>query len=1617
MKAVNFTQVLVFVLMAVTASLKAQCPPLPSPGHLTPTCPVKLVQINGFSPNGDGVLFTQVWRDTEAVDKNGNGNNRGLQEQIDSIFTGFDAFGLPLHPNQVSTTINWPTLGITYSASGSEPTSSSIQYLWPKCTGNCNGNNADRGVEQAQQDGWLIIPDSIQCIEFRVRGIYGKSMSLYLSQDGTMANMVKVIEAFDSAGVSGAVATWTIPVNLPISDLGQGFRYTRLRLYHHDALNLADTRVQWDIGDGLVNIPPQYIQSVPSADAVVNQPSGMKRQGGEFAFRDTLGFLFGADYPGPTLGQPILLDTRFKQSDSILVHDVISGSACDNVFVCGPLQLVAVRQRRPSNLTGHMYFQHWTNTNTVSSQTPGQQDFLEAFNSGASLPSHPNLPSTDTTSNPSNAFGLFVNSNQPLFQATFDAWILVPANVPCVQFQLGTNPSTTQATALFLGSNYFSLTRVAMEVNGAQEGGTYCLSGNHANANMLGWKWVRARLYIHDDGGGAHDSRVKWNLGRGFDYIPANRIYPCINSQDNSLPTIQASLTIVSSTEYGLLDTSGKTWAENGFQQPTVPIRTKEYLDVGIEVAPLGGCASQPNPTTGSTCQATLDADPCNRPPIAVADRDTTVQDVSIYLLPLANDYDPDIADSVALHIVSISSVPGLALPPTIRGQDTIEFHPGMGNFGDDQFDYVVCDDGTPPLCDTATFFIRISKDIDLDRVPDERDLDNDNDGISDQIECLTARTGGNSDSDHFDDAFDLDADNDGLPDIVEFGWVRQDSNGKVPLDTNRLLANDPNRNGWDDDFENLIGFDADADGIPDFQDLDSDNDGRYDIQEAGMGGLSADGIFMNLIDPDTNGWDNRALAATHEVDPDLDTVPAWRDLDADNDGIPNIREERLPDIDGDGRLDAISDPDSNGVDHTRMIVVMLDSDQDGIHNVHDLDSDNDGIADLVEYGRVDTDSSGGAGTPLVDVNRDGWQDSPSQAGISDYDADGFPDFIDLDSDNDGLYDRDEEVGRPNSRFGLVVVFTDPLHTGWDEDERLHGVRDWDSDLVPDRYDLDTDNDGIPDVIESGGRDAGPIDGMVDGLLDVNQDGADDAQMLVQWPHHDGDAITNHHDLDADNDGLLDLREGGRYTTGPTVVMVPGSDPDGWDNSIPHPGIRNADSDPLPDRIDLDSDNDGISDIYEAMRTGFAARWDSNQDGRVDTLQGFPGPGWFAAVAIPTYVDTDQDNLPDYIDLDSDNDGLADLFEDQPGQNNLVGTLTVIIDANGDGMDDNFASNARTDWDQDSIPDFRDLDSDQDGIADVIEAGYRDDQGGPGNKPDGRIDIFVDADGDGWLDNPLAARVDQDGDGYPTQRDRDSDNDGIPDIIEGSGIYPIPGGYVVDLFDSLVVDGWDDQKAILVPLDSDADGNPDYLDLDSDNDQLMDVIEGSADTILILMSRLDANADGMLDQFVDMDGYGWDFSHGTIQPKNTDNDRDPIFPALPWPDYRDPDADGDGFSDFDESQFAFAQNDCNQDGKPDWLEAFPCDVKFYQGFSPNGDGLNDEFWVDGIDYHKENSFTVFNRWGAMIYRDEDWDGKWNGVANQGLYAEGAPAPNGLYYYVFEFEGQSQPQRGYFYLRR
>ncbi len=77
-----------------------------------------------------------------------------------------------------------------------------------------------------------------------------------------------------------------------------------------------------------------------------------------------------------------------------------------------------------------------------------------------------------------------------------------------------------------------------------------------------------------------------------------------------------------------------------------------------------------------------------------------------------------------------------------------------------------------------------------------------------------------------------------------------------------------------------------------------------------------------------------------------------------------------------------------------------------------------------------------------------------------------------------------------------------------------------------------------------------------------------------------------------------------------------------------------------------------------------------------------------------------------------------------------------------------------------------------------------------------------------------------------------------------------------------------------------------------------------------------------------------------------------------------------------------------------WVQ---CPVVPPNVFTPNGDGQNETFIVQFLDGYESSKLTVYNRWGKIVYENEDYQNDWDGTH----YKSGNDLASGVYYYIVE----------------
>nr|WP_286941607.1 gliding motility-associated C-terminal domain-containing protein [Allomuricauda sp.] len=325
-------------------------------------------------------------------------------------------------------------------------------------------------------------------------------------------------------------------------------------------------------------------------------------------------------------------------------------------------------------------------------------------------------------------------------------------------------------------------------------------------------------------------------------------------------------------------------------------------------------------------------------------------------------------------------------------------------------------------------------------------------------------------------------------------------------------------------------------------------------------------------------------------------------------------------------------------------------------------------------------------------------------------------------------------------------------------------------------------------------------------------------------------------------------------------------------------------------------------------------------------------------------------------------------------------------------------------------PAVSDIDSDDDGIVDSFE------------------DLNVDGDND-----PSTNPTDTDGDGIPDYLDIDSDDDGVPDNVEAQ----TTAGYIPPSGNDLDGNGLDDAyenggNLGLIPVDTDGDGIPDYVDEDSDDDGVPDNIEahdfdhdGVPDVVFM---GSDKDNDGLDDGYEGDTQIDSDVNDEIDDPANdlpnTDNTDDV--------DYRDIDDDDDGIETRDEDldqDGNFANDDSDGDGTPNYLDpdlgmTEDDEIEVFNVVTPNGDGVHDVLTIRNIENYPNNTVKIYNRWGVLVFTTRAYNSSGNvfdGTSEGRVTVDqDNKLPVGTYFYIIDYEdlnGNMKQLSGYIYINR
>ncbi len=447
--------------------------------------------------------------------------------------------------------------------------------------------------------------------------------------------------------------------------------------------------------------------------------------------------------------------------------------------------------------------------------------------------------------------------------------------------------------------------------------------------------------------------------------------------------------------------------------------------------------------------------------------------------------------------------------------------------------------------------------------------------------------------------------------------------------------------------------------GFDDLKSYTTASDTALDIQ-ATLQGIEVSGTDSDLDDTPTGTSAEGPLRETAAINFSWRDVSSWEITYT----VENANSGRLFAHDGDGDF-TFADP--NIILNPQ---IAIDADNDGIANDVDVDDDGDGILDTQE-GLVEA-TLGTSGT---------WNISGNTA------------VTDL---GNGVY----VVATTTSSGGFTSGIFNPNGDDFWNDElageaSLQGDFDFGSTITFEFQDADGNPVSVDQPLfhidRLGGSAGGTANSALIGLatgawteLEGTQDFSVSANTVT-----DGDAGENtpsRYSAESGSSGNRSTAAGSLSLDGSrsnfTITIgqngATGLGVDGLEfilQAINPAQSRDTDLDGILDHLDLDSDNDGITDNVEAQASAqyrAPSGIDLNQDGLddvYDTRNVSAGTSAATSLNVNAPVNTDGEDSADYLDEDSDNDGINDIAERLDG---APDTLTSMADTDGDGLLDIF---------------------------------------------------------------------------------------------------------------------------------------------------------------------------------------------------------------------------------------------------------------------------------------------------------------------------------------------------------
>ncbi len=991
----------------------------------------------------------------------------------------------------------------------------------------------------------------------------------------------------------------------------------------------------------------------------------------------------------------------------------------------------------------------------------------------------------------------------------------------------------------------------------------------------------------------------------------------------------------------------------------------------------------------------------------------------------------------------------------TDNGDGTVDYVPAPNFNGVDTVVYTVCDNGTPlpAICVNDTLFVTVTP------VNDPPIVDN-------EYHTILVDTPVSGD---LTDAGDFDLDGNLVVTTTPLGGP---NNGSIVINPDGSYTYTPN-SGFVGNDTIIVEICDDGTPLPIICTTDTifiivnSCDVADPLSDCDGDGVTNGQELTDNTDP-LNSCD--FVVGSISTTPDMN----WMSSDCDGDGVTNGDE--YGGTDGDplttnDNTNPQDDCDYNSAQITVVVSSTADCDGDGVTNADEI-LDNTEPFNPCDYQITSVTLGQGGNWNLADCDGDGVTNAdeeldntnpfdPCDLIVASQTVTPSSTWLTSDCDGDGV-DNGTEVNGTTDPFAPCDPVQAPGYTGYDAGNPVWANADCDGDgeLNGDEISANIPSDPYCDnstITNPMGICCDPTDMT----LDCDGDGVTNGDEITDNtnPNDPCDFILASVTLSPDADWLTSDCDGDGVTNGDEIVGVDPMTQGDETNPLDECDF-NVSQITLPISSSADCDGDGVTNADEitdgtdpfnpceyntvSVSVAQSSVWntlDCDGDGviNVDEINGIDGD------SLTTNDNTDPNDPCSYnagqitvvvtSQADCDGDGVTNADEIADGtdpfnpcdlvlasQTVVPSTVWYETDCDNDGLTNEeevsgIDNGTTPDNPNGNITDPLNPDTDGDGVTDGTEGTDNTNPNDPCEYlvgsvtlPQGGDWLTSDCDGDGVsngqeitdstdVSNPCDLIVaNQDVTPDTTWLNNDCDNDGLTNGEETTGVDDPntpdnPNGNITD------------------PLNPDTDG-----DGVTDGVESVDGTNPNDPCDLILANQNVTPNQDWNDNDCDNDGL--------TNGEETSGIDNPLTSANPNGGITDPfdaDTDGDGVIDGTEANDETNPNDpCSFNDASITLEITadaPCQISIPEGFSPNGDGVNDLFVIEGLEKYDQVKLVILNRWGNKVYESNAYKNDWDGTNKFGLTVGGKKLPTSTYFYIVDLGDGSKPIKGYVYLSR